>query len=309
MTDRPVGFVVQEPDHFAAVVLSGLDPRRDAANPQVCGTLRALLWRHAVVCVRFSAPLTDDEHRALVSMIGPVKDPIGTDVDGLALRYGDERQVIDSGFVLTDEMRARLGDASLGGDALRPGLFEFFHTDDSYVECPTSVTVLHARQLPSSGGGATSFIDMRAAYEQLAADERRRLVGLRAVHSYNNREAFPPRTSTRGALERLIDVSHPMVRAHPVTGAGALYFDLDRARHVEGMGQAEGRELLQSLQDRAERVAPRYDHHWQSHDVLLWDNASVQHKAGGNFAVGEPRRFWRYMVEGARPVAYLPDPL
>jgi len=28
----------------------------------------------------------------------------------------------------------------------------------------------------------------------------------------------------------------------------------------------------------------------------------VQHKAGGNFKVGEPRRFWRYMVAGTRPV-------
>ena len=38
-------------------------------------------------------------------------------------------------------------------------------------------------------------------------------------------------------------------------------------------------------------------------DVLIWDNASVQHRASGDFAVGEPRRFWRYMVEGPVPVA------
>jgi len=34
----------------------------------------------------------------------------------------------------------------------------------------------------------------------------------------------------------------------------------------------------------------------------VWDNASVQHKAGGDIPVGEPRRFWRYMIEGPRPV-------
>jgi alpha-ketoglutarate-dependent taurine dioxygenase len=37
--------------------------------------------------------------------------------------------------------------------------------------------------------------------------------------------------------------------------------------------------------------------------VLIWDNASVQHKAAGDFPVGEPRNFWRYMTEGALPLA------
>ncbi len=41
---------------------------------------------------------------------------------------------------------------------------------------------------------------------------------------------------------------------------------------------------------------------WRDHDVLVWDSASVQHKAGGSFALGEPRRFWRHMIAGARPV-------
>ena len=292
------------PDGLAAVVVEGVHPDRDATDDSVGRWLRDLLAEHAVVCLRLPAPLTDEEHRALVSMIGRLKDPVGVDVDGLPLRYGDERQVIDSGFVLTDEIRTRLGDVTLGGDDLRPGLFEFFHTDDSYVDRPAAVTVLHARALPSGPGGATSFIDMRAAYHQLTPDEQHRLVGLHAIHAYNNRGAFPPRSSAEGALERLVEVSHPVVRAHPTTGAPALYFDLDRARHIDGMPVADGRALLQSLQDRAEQDAPRYDHDWLPHDVLFWDNASVQHKAGGDFAVGEPRRFWRYMTEGSAPICF-----
>ena len=96
------------------------------------------------------------------------------------------------------------------------------------------------------------------------------------------------------------------MRAHPVTGAPALYFDLDRATHVEGMPEAEGRALLQELQDHAEARAPRYAHAWQPNDVLIWDNASVQHKASGDFPIGEPRRFWRYMIEGPVPAAFRP---
>jgi alpha-ketoglutarate-dependent taurine dioxygenase len=184
---------------------------------------------------------------------------------------------------------------------VRPGLFETFHTDDSYVDRPAAATVLHARELPSGPGGNTSFIDMRAAFQLLEPATRARLIGLRAVHSYNNRGAFPPRVPAQGPFEALVDVAHPIVRAHPVSGDPALYFDLDRATHIEGMPEDEGRALLQSLQDHAEQHAPRYSHAWQPNDVLIWDNASVQHKASGDFPVGEPRRFWRYMIEGSTP--------
>jgi hypothetical protein len=33
----------------------------------------------------------------------------------------------------------------------------------------------------------------------------------------------------------------------------------------------------------------------------VWDNAAVQHAAAGDFALGEPRRFWRYLIEGPIP--------
>ena len=83
------------------------------------------------------------------------------------------------------------------------------------------------------------------------------------------------------------------MRAHPVTGVPALYFDLDRATHVEGMPKPRAAALLQSLQDHAEQQGPALRARLATHDVLIWDNASVQHKASGDFPVGEPRRFWR----------------
>jgi alpha-ketoglutarate-dependent taurine dioxygenase len=290
---------------FRAVEIDGLNPQRDAPDEARRAEVRAALARHGVLCVRLPAALDDAEMRALASMIGPIKDPVGRARDGSALRYGEDRQIIDSGFVLSEELRAQLGDISFGGDSLRPGLFEFFHTDDSYTECPAAATVLHARALPSAPGGDTCFMDMRAAFRLLDPAQRERLVGLRAVHAFNNRGAFPPRAPAKGPLEELVDVSHPVVRAHPITGEPALYFDLDRATHVERLPEDEGRTLLQSLQDHAERNAPRYAHAWQPHDVLIWDNASVQHRASGDFPVGEPRRFWRYMIAGSKPVGML----
>src|SRR5262249_39424568 len=155
----------------------------------------------------------DDELQAVASMIGPIKDPVADTRDGGEIRYGERRQVIDAGFVLTDDLRAELGDGTVGGDDLRPGLFQFFHTHDSYRTRPPAATALHARQLPEGGGGDTVFLDMRAAHDQLDAATRARLVGLHAAHAYDNHDAFPPRPSASGELDALVEVTHPVVRA------------------------------------------------------------------------------------------------
>jgi taurine dioxygenase len=121
------------------------------------------------------------------------------------------------------------------------------------------------------------------------------------VYAHNNEDAFPPRRAARGPADVLVDVTHPLVRTHPTAGTRALFIDLDRAKHIEGIPVDQGRELLQQLQDHAEAHAPACQHRWRDHDVLVWDNASVQHKAGGNFALGEPRNFWRSMIAGPPP--------
>jgi alpha-ketoglutarate-dependent taurine dioxygenase len=292
----------EQPGHFAAEIV---DPEEDllAANPQARASLRRALAEYGVVCVRVNRALDKREFRAVAEGIGPIKDPVGRGKDGSMMRYDRDRQVVDSGFVMTEEVRGKLGELSFGGlDDQRPGLFETFHCDDTYTEEPASATVLVARQLPRGGGGNTSFLDMRAAYDLLAPDVKRRLIDLRSVNAYDNEGAFPPRVSARGPNDKLVEVSHPVVRTHPITGGLSLFIDLDRAKHVDGMPVRQGRELLRDLQQHSEAHAPRYNHAWCDHDILVWDNASVQHKANGDFAVGESRRFWRHMIAGARPI-------
>jgi taurine dioxygenase len=292
------------PGEFGAVEVLGVTSET-ASAAAVRETLQATLAAHAVLCLRQPTALDGDSLRALAQIFGPIKDPVGRTKNGDTLRYSEKCQIVDAGFVLTDELRAQLGDLSFGGlDQQRPGLFQTFHTDDSYTEKPARATVLHARELPKNGGGATWFLDMRAAYRSLEPAMRRRIVGLRALNRYNNGGAFPPRIPAEGPFEALVDVTHPIVRAHPVTGVPALYLDLDRATSVEGMEETEGRELLRFLQEHAEENAPTYAHSWQEHDVLVWDNASVQHRASGDFPLGEPRSFWRYMVDGRVPRPY-----
>ena len=288
---------------FGAAEVVGLVPVRDIADAAACDAVRKALAEHGVVCLRIDAALDEKTFRRVAQMFGPIKDPLGRTRDGAELRYDTEMQIIDSGFVLTDELREQLGGISFGGlDERRPGLFETFHVDDTYTELPARATVLNAQALPPSGGGDTCFLDMRAAYDLLDPEMQRRLHGLRAVCAYNSHNAFPSRVSASGPNDALAEVAHPLVRTHPVTGRRALYIDLDRATHVDRMAVDAGRALLQALQNHAEERAPRCRHRWQAHDVLVWDNASVQHKASGDFPMGEPRRFYRFLIAGPKPI-------
>jgi len=288
---------------FGEAEIVGVVPGRDVADGVVSERVRGALAQHGVVCLRLDAALDEKTFRGIAALFGRIKDPIGRARDGSQMRYDADMQIIDAGFVLTEDMRAQLGGISFGGlDDQRPGLFETYHVDDTYTEQPAAATVLNARKLPPSGGGDTCFLDMRAAYDLLDPRTQQRLQGLRAVYAYNNRNAFPPRVSACGPNDALVDVTHPIVRTHPVTGRRALYIDLDRATHIDGMAIDEGRALLQSLQDHAEARALRHRHQWRAHDVLIWDNASVQHKASGDFPVGEARRFYRCLIAGAKPI-------
>src|SRR5439155_26677626 len=59
---------------------------------------------------------------------------------------------------------------------------ERWHTDHTNRERPPAATILYGVEIPSAGGG-TSVANMRAAYQALPEEERRRLDGLQTVNS------------------------------------------------------------------------------------------------------------------------------
>ncbi len=264
--------------------------------------LERQLAEAGVLCLRMRQKLSKEEFFEIRDQFGGVKDPVGKTKNGESYQYSPIRQAIDSGWVPTEEDRQKY-DLNFGGlDENRPGLFETYHCDDTFAEQPAQYTILHARALPPSGGGPTQFMDMRGAYTKLSDQERADLHNYTVHYAYDNsvggKDPFPPRKPAKDGGDCLMDVSHPMVRRHPITDNLALFIDLDRATHIDQLQPDDGRSLLKDLQSRAENEAPKCEHHWQDYDVLLWDNASVQHRASGNFKVGEPRRFWRLLAHG-----------
>lgn len=289
---------INAPAGFGVAEVTDIEPGGDVAR----GALARCLAEHGVVCVRLERRLEKPEFEALAELFGRIKLPSARTRDGGEYKYSPRLQHIDAGFVLSDEMLEEQGERTYGGlDARRPGLFETWHCDDTFVAAPALATVLHARALPASGGGPTHFMDMRSAWARLDSATSAKIRDLRVAYAHNNEGVFAGRAAASGPADVLAPVIHPLVRTHPVAGTEALFMDLDRATHVDGMPEAEGRALLEQLQDFAEANAAMTRHDWREADVLIWDNASVQHKAEGNFRLGEPRRFWRHLIAGPVP--------
>src|SRR5438067_6294720 len=105
---------------------------------------------------------------------------------------------------------------------------EQWHTDHTNRERPPAATILYGVEIPSAGGG-TSVASMRAAYDALPTEERRRLEGLTTFNSLDSGRT-DTRQEDRAKYGRPIE--HPMVRTHPVHGSKAVYFHISKATRI-----------------------------------------------------------------------------
>jgi len=160
---------------------------------------------------------------------------------------------------------------------------QYWHTDRSFVKNPTLMTLLHI-QLQPPIGGYTEFADMRRSYDTLSDSLKKRVDRLFAYHSYSFRflELRQHRIPAERALKEASnypDVVHPLIRIHPVTGRRALFLSELCLSSIFEMGKEESNILLHELYSHALRKEFIYKHKWQMGDLLIWDNASLMHRA------------------------------
>jgi taurine dioxygenase len=130
-----------------------------------------------------------------------------------------------------------------------------------------------------------------------------RMQGLRAIHSYGDRYRKQQAAGTRGALtreqlEKVPEVSHPVVRSHPVTGRKVLFVNEGFTIRMDGVPQSESDALLKELCGHITRPEALYRHRWRQGDVLMWDNCLVQHRAIRDYELPLLRRMHRTTVAG-----------
>ena len=181
----------------------------------------------------------------------------------------------------------------------------YWHSDLSYKARPSMGSLLHAQELPADGGD-TLFADQHAAWEALPDGLKRTIAPLRAEHSYlahyedlRARNPYRPKL-TQAQIDEVSPVAHPIVRTHPETGRQALFVNEHFTTRIIGWPEDESRALLDELCRHATDERFVYRHRWAPHDLVLWDNRSVQHLAAGTPAELR-RKLYRTTIEGDVP--------
>ena len=152
-----------------------------------------------------------------------------------------------------------------------------WHTDSSFKYRPARTSLLYALAIPPVGG-LTEFADLRAAYDALSDDLKRRLEGLVAEHALAFSRARIGFTDFTGAeRNKLPPVPQVMARTLPENGRKSLYI-ASHAGRIVGMPEAEGRALIEQLIAHATQRQFVYTHRWRVHDLVMWDDRCTMHR-------------------------------
>jgi taurine dioxygenase len=182
-----------------------------------------------------------------------------------------------------------------------------WHTDMSYTARPPRATLLYALEVPFEKGvalGNTLFSSAADAHDSLPLEKQARIGKLRAIHQVAGRRARTGTGQGDQALRREQPaVAHPVVRTHPHTGRKCLYVSKGECEGIEGVPEDEALLLIDELAERIVDPAFRHVHRWQVHDLLMWDNCTVQHLASFDYQWPRHRRLMhRVTVGGTIPV-------
>ncbi len=183
---------------------------------------------------------------------------------------------------------------------------EQWHADSSYRETASDASLFYGEIVPPEGGD-TLFADATAAYRTLDPALKRRIEGLRGVHSLEMLRAWgqrqnPDRTQdVRSQAAEFPSVSQPLARVHPATGAKSLYVCPAVISHVEGLEPDEGAALIETLVAHVTQPRFVYAHRWQQGDLVMWDNRAVLHTASLFDHTKYQRLMYRTTVAGNAP--------
>ncbi len=176
-----------------------------------------------------------------------------------------------------------------------------WHTDHSFKATPPKATILYALVVPETGGD-TSFCNMRAAYDALPDEMKKRIDGLKGVHTYQaSRSPKKMLALSEDEKRETPEVVHPLVRKHLPTGENALYLSTTRLERIIGLDREESNSLIDALLAHATQPRFQYHHKWRPGDMVIWDNRCSMHHANADYPLEAKRLLHRIILRGETP--------
>jgi taurine dioxygenase len=269
--------------------VGGIDLSRPLAPSEADAIAQA--WRTRLVVVVNGQSLNDPQLMAFSRNFGEL-DPPGPNPYGEPFNKAYPEINVISNVVENGKPIGGLGD----GEAV-------WHADMTYVEVPPKAAVLHALEVPPSGGN-TYFADMFAAYATLPQELKDAVAGKLAVHDASRNSAGQLRKGYREVTDvrDTVGARHPLVRTEPGTGRKALFLGRRPNSYVVGMSVAGSEALLDALWAHATQKRFAMCHEWQVGDVLMWNNLGVLHRRDP-FDPAARRVMHRTQIKGTERIA------
>ena len=241
----------------------GLDLSRGIAD-RAFVAVRDALHENGVICIRDQGAMTPQDQLAFAARWGDISiHPYVPSIEG----YPGIMKIYDPNPIT-----------------------QTWHSDSTHMTNPHAYTLLLARILPAVGGD-TMFASAVKAFESLSPGLQAMLRTLSAVHEGTSLAA------DAGLDHEAVVAVHPVVRAHPDTGAEALFVNDNYVTRIDGWTPEESQPLLEYLYGEIGRYEDTYRHRWRDGDLVIWDNRSTQHAVVGD-VTGEERVLHRVTIAG-----------
>ncbi|MGY9057862.1 MAG: TauD/TfdA dioxygenase family protein [Alphaproteobacteria bacterium] len=226
-------------------------------------------WVHYKVLVVHNQPISDAQHVAFSQNFGDLEVHHQSIIRDGALPEIFKVSNVDE----NDKIRSP-------SDSTMAQLLttKIWHTDSSFRVNPALGSILHGVEVVDEGG-ETCFTNMEAVLEAMPADLLSRIEGRSCRHDFEHLSRIAAtRKPTAEEMAVMPPVWQPMIRVHPVTGVKSLYISPIYNDAIEGLDEAETKEILDSLFELASEGRFVYEHKWDKDDIVMWDNRATMHR-------------------------------
>jgi len=268
----------------------GIDFKKPITDGGILADLRQAIDEYSFLCFPGQA-LQDDQHLLFTRYLGePEPNHVKLGQQGIIDYFSSVGNVEEDGTVLTSKHKRTI---FLTGNNM-------WHSDSSFREVPSFVSIMSAYEVPEQGG-ETEFASCRAAYARLSSDLKEQIDTLIGIHDYVfSRSKVSPDAVTPLHANSLPPMRQKLVRKNPRTGEKNYYIG-SHVKEIEGWTFDESRSLLDHLLIQATLEKHVYIHRWQPGDLVIWDNRCLIHRGSGYDADRYRRRMRQTRVTGSGP--------
>ena len=170
-----------------------------------------------------------------------------------------------------------------------------WHADATYETELPRFAILHALEIPSSGGGAY-FANMCTAYDALPEAMQQRLNSLVGLHGYATGPAGGHYEGQLNPDQVYHEQRRPAVARHPRTGRPILFVNPMHVHGFKDMERETALDLVEELASHSVQDSFVYHHAWRVGDLLMWDERATMHRGAGDSAPEERRILLRTII-------------